>query len=195
MVKKEKQFEEDNHFIIKCAQQSAEHYNILIWTVFSVGVALSLWILYNAWIHKVNTGPMWFFIPLFGLFVLFYCTLSIESFGQKKALMYKLFNQPTKLSRQIKELPFFRIDWFAEIILFAIFLAYIFFFWYVWSHNSLEKFGQRIISLDLPAFLISLTVLSIVLANWIKRPTGNHGNFIEKIRRFKPISYDEIIKK
>ena len=62
------------------AQRSAEHYNVMIWTVFSVGVALSLFILYTVLPLKNNLGFMHLITSFIGLLVLFYCSLTIESF-------------------------------------------------------------------------------------------------------------------
>jgi|SRR3989344_2721972 len=167
-------------------QDAAEHHNILIWTVFSVGVALSLYILNKVFPDKTTFGAMQFFMSILGFLVLFYCILAIESFGQKKALMYRILNknQKNKLGQKIEKLPFCRFDWIAEIILLMIFLAYIFMFWFIWFNNYLERYGEHIIFLDLPIFIISLILLLIVVINWILRPKNVSGNLLERIRIF-----------
>ena len=180
-------------------QQAAEHYNNLIWTVFSVGVAFSLWILYKIWSDKTNLGAMQFFMSILGFLVLFYCILAIESFNQKKSLMYKISKKDKEndLKQKITKLPFYRIEWISEIILFSLFSAYVYLFWFVWNNNSLVTYGKKIIFLDLPMFIVSLILLFIILINWILRPKEGKGNPIEKFRRFlfkKFIkSYDEMV--
>jgi len=180
-------------------QDSAEHYNLLIWTVFSVGVALSLWVLLRIWPDKTNIGAMQFFMSILGFLVLFYCILAIESFGQKKILMYKILNkEEPRLEHKIGMLPFFRLDWLAEIILLIIFSAYVFMFGFIWYNKSLKNFGEQIIFLSLPVFVFSLILLFIVVVNWVLRPKGNGGNPLEKIRIFLfgnwLKSYDNIVE-
>jgi len=186
-------------FTCESAQQSAEHYNIMIWTIFAVGVALSLWILHQVWDNKLHFGGMHFIMSLFGIFVLFYCTLAIESFGQKKTLMYKIHNQHIKEFKVIKELPFFRIEWLAKIVLLGIFSAYVYLFWFIWNNKSLGTFGKEIMFLDFLMFAISLVLLAIILTNWIRRPIRGGGNILERFRKaiFSNYlrNYDKIIKK
>ncbi len=174
-------------FLAESAQKSAEYYNFLIWTVFSVAVALSLWILFKVWPSKANFGPMYFLMSFLGFCVLFYGILAIESFGQKKSLMYQIFNTQLKksnFSSKIGKLPFFRFEWLAEFILLFIFILYIRLFWFIWAKKSLEMFGESVIFLALPFFVVSLLFLSIILCNWILRPKSDNGNFLEKIRKF-----------
>ena len=150
------------------AHNSAENYNSIIWTIFGIGIALSLWILFRVWPSKMNLGAMQFFMSIFGFLVLFYCILSIESFGQKKTLLYKIFNKKIKgfdLEQKIKKLPFYRTEWIAEIILFFIFSSYVYLFWFVWDNNSLGTFGKEIIFLAPTMFFISLILLFIVIVN------------------------------
>ncbi len=183
-------------------RDSAENCNFLIWTVFSVGVAFSLWILFKVWPSKSNLGPMYFIMSILGLFVLFYCILMIESLGQKKSLMYKIFDNGIKgpdLKNEIGRLPFFRTEWLAEIILILIFLMYVYLFWFILDRNSLETYGEQIIFLAPVVFIISLILFLMVLYNWISRPKSDGGNFLEIIRKFLfgnwLRSYDEIINK
>ena len=168
------------------AQDTAEQYNLLIWTVFSVGVALSLYILNKVFQDKTTFGAMQFFMSILGFLVLFYCILAIESFGQKKAIMYNILNknQKNKLGQKIDNLPFCRFNWIAEIILGMIFLAYVYMFWFIQSNNSLETYGTHIMFLDLPMFVISLILSFIVIVNWILRPKSLGGNLLERIRIF-----------
>src|SRR3989344_5639328 len=163
------------------AQDTAEHYNLLIWTVFSVGIALSLYILNRVWSDKTAFGAMQFFMSILGFLVLFYCILAIESFGQKKALMYEVLNKNTKnkWKQKIERLPFCRLDWIAEIILLMIFSAYVYMFGFIVDNNSLKTYGEHIIFLGLPIFIGSLTLLFIVTVNWILRPKSFGGNLLE----------------
>ena len=169
------------------AHVSAENYNTLIWTVFSIGIAFSLYILYIVWPFKTSIGAMQFFMSILGFLVLFYCTLTLESFNQKKSLMYKIFDKNIKgfdIEKKIKKLTFFKVEWLAEIILSFLFLAYVYYFWFVWNNNSLAIYGGQIIFLALPMFIISLILSFIVMINWILRPKNGNGNPIEKFRKF-----------
>lgn len=186
--------------IYEKAHNSAEHYNLMIWTVFSIAVALSLYILYLIWPAKSNLGAMQFFMAFLGFLILFYGTLTIESFSQKNFLLYKIFNSGIKkfnLESKIKKLPFVRVEWIAEIILLMVISAYVFFFWFVWRNKSLATFGKTITFFDLPILIISLALSLIVIINWIRRPKNDRGNTIEKIRKFLfgdcLKSYDEIM--
>ncbi len=182
------------------AHNSAEHYNFVIWTVFSIAIAISLYILYLVWPAKSGLGAMQFFMAFLGFLILFYGILTIESFNQKKSLLYKVYNYGMKsnLESKIKKLPFFRIEWVAEMILLLVLLAYVFFFRFVWYNNSLATFGKRIMFSDLPIFLLSLILSVIVIINWIKRPKDNSGNIIEKVRKIIfgncLKSYDDIVE-
>lgn len=165
---------------------SAEHYNIMIWTVFSVGIGLSLYILNGAWANKLNMRTIDFVRLVLGFFVLFYCILSIESFGQKKTIMYKIYNKQNKnisLNRIIGELPYTRIEWLAEIILLFIFSSYIFIFFFISIKKSLTipLIPENLIAWIF--FILSLILLFIITINWILRPKNDGGNCIEKIRK------------
>ena len=122
--------------VCESTQKSAEHYNTMIWTIFSVGVFLSLFVLKEVWDHKLNFGYKHFFMSFLGFFVLFYCILTIESFGQKKSLMYNIHNREIKkvskidFAKAIRNLPFYRTKWLAEIVLLIIFLIYVFLFYF-----------------------------------------------------------------
>lgn len=182
------------------AYNSAENYNTLIWTVFSVGIALSLYILNGAWANKLNMRTIDFVRLVLGFLVLFYCILTIESFGQKKSLMYKIFDENIKgfyLKEKIKKLPFYRVEWIAEIILLFILFSYIFIFFFISIKKSLTI---PLIPENLVAwifFILSLILLFIITINWISRPKDDDGNQIEKTRVFLfgnwLRSYDEII--
>jgi len=174
----------DKKFLAESAQKSAEHYNFLIWNVFSISVALSLYILYIIWPCKLNIGIMHFCMSILGFLVLFYSTLAIESFGQKKSFMYNKFNKQLSDFRNIKNLPYFKLEWIAELILLSVFLLYIYLFGFIWINNSLETFGKQIIFLAPLMFFVSIIILIIVLLNWMLRPKGDNGNFLEKIRKF-----------
>jgi|SRR3989344_6435 len=175
-----------------------EHYNIMIWTVFSVGVAFSLLILYKIWTFKASFGAMQFFMGILGFLTLFYCILAIESFGQKKSLGYKVLGKKNNLKNKIKELPYCRIDWLAELILFFLVLAYVYMFWFIRNNNSLAEFGNKIIFLELPVFIGAVILSAIIIFNWILRPKSGDGNIIERLRIFIfgnwLKNYDEIAK-
>ena len=71
------------------AQDSAEHYNTMIWTLISVGVGLSLTILYI--IQSQEQDPLLELVMSFiGLFVLFYFSYLIESANEKKKWKYHI---------------------------------------------------------------------------------------------------------
>ena len=186
-----------NTKMLKCEKihDSAEHYDTMIWTIFSVGIAFSLYILYIVWPFKTSIGAMQFFISVLGFLVLFYSILLIESFGQKKILMYRLFDANTKgfdIKQRIKKLPFFRVEWMAEMILLFLFLAYVYHFWFVWNNKSLATYGKLIIFLALPIFIISLALLFVVVVNWILRPKSDSRNPLERIRNFL---FEKLVKK
>ncbi len=177
-------------FLCESAQKSAEHYHIMIWTIFSVGVALSLWILNKVWSYKSDfTAIMHIIMSVLGFLILFYCILAIESFAQKKRLMYEIYGKEIKkldstdFKKLIAKLPFFGIDWIAETILLFIFSLYVFLFGYIFSMNSLTipDVSGHFVAFIL--FVFSLFLLSIVIANLVKRPMGYGGNWIEKFRK------------
>ena len=101
------------------------------------------------------------------------------------------------LKQKIEKLPFYRVEWIAEIILLCIFLMYVYLFWFVWNNSSLATYGKQIIFLARPMFIISLVLSFIVIVNWILRPKNGNGNFIEKFRKLIfgnwSKSYDEIV--
>lgn len=69
------------------AQDSAEHYNTIVWTLMSVGIGLSLIILYK--VHSQEQNPLLEMIMLFvGMFVLFYFSYLIESATERKMWKY-----------------------------------------------------------------------------------------------------------
>ncbi len=193
---------DEDKIVCEKTHTSAEQYNLMIWTIFSVGIAVSLYILNINFRHKTELGAMQFFTSILGFFILVYSILAIESFNQKKSLLYKIYHcgiKKNSLEPKIKELPFYRLDWLAEIILFSVLLAYDYLFWFIWINNSLEKYGEKIMALDLPMFVFSLVLAAIVVSNWITRPKDDGGNFIEKIRAiiFENYlkNYDEIAKR
>ena len=94
-------------------------------------------------------------------------------------------------------LPFCRLDWLAEIVLLSIFSAYVFMFGFICYNKSLQNYGEQIMFLSAPVFILSLILLFIVIVNWILRPKHGGGNILEKIRRFLfgnwIKDYDEIV--
>ncbi len=67
-------------------QEIGQHYNNLIWVVFGGAIALTLYVLNLVWCDKciINNLIIRMLLLIFGYSVLFYSTLAIESFGQKK---------------------------------------------------------------------------------------------------------------
>jgi len=165
-----------NEEILLCesTQKSAEHYNNLIWTVFSVGVALSLWILYKVWPSKENIGFMNLFMLFVGFLVLYYCTLAIESFGQKKTKMHEIFYKELKnpkFKKSIKNLPYEKLEWVAEFILSIIFLSYICGFFWIFVDSILKNYIYQFKTLLSSVFFtIALCLFFVVLLNWVRRP-------------------------
>ncbi|MBI2056996.1 hypothetical protein HYT91_01955 [Candidatus Pacearchaeota archaeon] len=111
------------------AQEIAMHYNIKIWTVFSVGIALSLWILYKIWIENSLDEIIKIAMLMLGYLVLIYCSLAVESFGQKKELYYRIKNEISRNARTeerlINLLPSCKTLQYWETII----LSFIFFFY------------------------------------------------------------------
>lgn len=162
------------------AQDSAEHYNILIHSVLGAGIALSLFILYNGVIYNNNINYKLTFL-FFGYLILLASALIIEAFSQLR--LYFLHLQNKIIEEKIKELPYFKLTWLIESIILILLIFYIYIFY---KNNSL-------------LFVISLFLFLIVVINWILRPKGNGGNCIEKFRQClmgtKLKDYNEIIKK
>ncbi len=72
------------------AQDSAEHHNTMIWTLMSLGIALSLWILHISWTRK-DLDPLYSLIILFfGAYILFYFSYLIEKANKIKKLKYDI---------------------------------------------------------------------------------------------------------
>ena len=181
----------ENIPLIESAQKSAEHYNIMIWTVFSVGIAFSLWILLTVWPSKMDIRSMHFAMSTLGLLVLFYCILAIESFSQKKDLMYRICNKKIKeiskvdFKKEIDKLPFFRMDWIAEIILLGALLLYLFLFLFIAFKESLTTELPELFGIVFAWLLgiVSVIFFVIVILNWLQRPKKDSGNFLERIRK------------
>lgn len=69
------------------AQDSAEHYNTMIWTLISVGIALSLVILYK--VLSEDLGHLLELTLVFiGTFTLFYFSYLIETANERKNFKY-----------------------------------------------------------------------------------------------------------
>ena len=72
------------------AQDSAEHYNTMIWTLVSLGFALSLWIINNFYTNK-SIEPDYLLLTLFfGTFVLAYFSKLVEKANKNKNLKYDI---------------------------------------------------------------------------------------------------------
>jgi len=177
--------EDEKRLICESVQSSAEHYNVMIWTIFSVGVGLSLFILYTVWPLKNNLGFMHLVTSFVGLLVLFYCSLTVESFGQKKALMYKILGKEINkidFKESIKSLSFKRINWIAEIILSGIFLSYTTLFFFAYSNNVYiaPDFNFIFKLLTFVFYNLSIAFFVLVLLNWIRRPKFKNIKIFEK---------------
>ncbi|MFA7708074.1 MAG: hypothetical protein WCX73_03930 [Candidatus Pacearchaeota archaeon] len=71
------------------AQDSAEHYNSMIWTLMALGIASSLTILHIFWTNRPEI--IYSLIMLFtGAFILFYFSYLIEGAHEKKRLKYSI---------------------------------------------------------------------------------------------------------
>lgn len=120
----------------------AMHYNIKIWTVFSVGVALSLFILYTFWANDSLEDSVKIAMLIFGYLVLIYCSLAIESFGQKKERYNQSANRFVNNEERalIDNLPSKGILKYWEILI----LSFIFFS-YLFSFISFSKYHPFLI--------------------------------------------------
>lgn len=134
--------------ICEKADDNAMHYNIKIWTVFSIGVALSLWILYTIWTNDSLEDFVKIAMLVFGYLILIYCSLAIESFGQKKEKYYKIKNEIFSDER-ISSLPSKGILRYWEVLILSfIFFSYIFSFIYFYiSYPFLVGFISAFMSL------------------------------------------------
>jgi len=127
-------FKEDQFLLIEYqkAQDSAEHYNNAIWLVFSIGIAFSLWIIYT--IIAKSEVTYYFKILMFflGLFILIYSFSLVISNSQKKNRKYQLCEFIEEKNNFIgkgllKEIPYIKTKYIAEVILSLILLGYIIF--------------------------------------------------------------------
>lgn len=151
------------------AQEIAMHYNMKIWTVFSIGIALSLWILYKIWVENSLDEIIKIAMLILGYLVLIYCTLAVESFGQKKELYYRIKNEISKNARTevskeerlIKILPSHKTLQYWETII----LSFIF-FCYMLSFILLSfSFNQFVVG---AIFTIMLLIYLLIVKNWIR---------------------------
>jgi len=69
------------------AQDSAEHYDTMVWTLISLGIVASALILYQVW-SKNEYNPHGLLLLFMGAFILFYFSYLIESANEKKNLKY-----------------------------------------------------------------------------------------------------------
>ena len=71
------------------AQDSAEHYNTMMWTLMALGIVGSLTILHIFWTNRpeITYSLMMLFV---GVFVLFYFSYLIEGAHEKKKWKYKI---------------------------------------------------------------------------------------------------------
>ncbi len=108
---------EDRRMIeYRTARDSANHYNTLIWTLVSLGIASSLIILYKFWANRPesNLGSMMLFI---GAFILYYFSFIIESTNARKVLNYKICEKIEKeydfiIKNKLKKLPLEKFNYF-----------------------------------------------------------------------------------
>ena len=197
IVKKNSKMRKEEILRYESAQRSAEHYDIMIWTVFSVGVALSLFILYTVWPLKNNLGFMHLFTSFIGYMILFVSVLAVESFSQK--LLYFSEIQYKLQKENLGELTYFGITWLIEGILSLIFISYIFLFLLASLNNvyTSPNMNFYFMFLTLIFFIISIISFGFILFNWVTRPKGDRGNCLEKLRKCimgnKLKTYEEII--
>lgn len=77
------------------AQDSAEHYNTMVWTLVSIGIGFSLTILYKVWTVTLNDFRGTFMLYI-GFFSLFYFGFLIESANEKRTMKYKICQEIEK---------------------------------------------------------------------------------------------------
>lgn len=160
---------EKNRVLEECgqAQNSAQHYNQMIWVIFSVGVALSLFILHFVWINWRNDilGDRLYirlFMIIFGYSTFIYCISTIRSFQDKKKILYGYHNNCYKLVAINKKHPLENFDGdkfgriFSSLSLFLIHFAYV--------HTLLRLFFEKFsISLNLSSLIIISLSSSFIL--------------------------------
>jgi hypothetical protein len=73
------------------AQDLAEHYNTIMWTLIYIGIGLSSWILYLVWIKRpeISVG-LKLVMLLFGSLILSYFSLIIEKSSKRKNKCFEI---------------------------------------------------------------------------------------------------------
>jgi hypothetical protein len=82
------------------AQDLAEHYNTVMWTLIYIGIGLSLWILYLVWVKRpeISVG-LKLVMLLLGSLILFYFSSIIEKSNEKKNRCFKICREIEKEER------------------------------------------------------------------------------------------------
>lgn len=102
-------------------QQAAEHYNQMIWIIFSIGVGISLWILYNHSRSRLSVLTL-----TLGFVILIYSSMLVLSFSHKKKIHYKLLKKSGG-GKQFEENNYLTVRYIGETILGFIILVYFLF--------------------------------------------------------------------
>lgn len=102
-------------------ERIGNHYDNMIWRVFSVGIALSVYILYLVWTDKLSlyVAPIALFL---GFFALLYCICAIFSFNRKKRYMY---DKARKVSDIFNSRGYLKIAYLEVFPLATIFITYL----------------------------------------------------------------------
>ncbi|MEK6947713.1 MAG: hypothetical protein AABX19_00565 [Nanoarchaeota archaeon] len=97
MIKKNKNYKNIEIAILEyeTAQNSAEHYNTMVWTLISVGLGLSIIILNKIVLEKTETIIFdeiiaKLLLSIIGILIVIYFTMLIERANKKKCLKYKI---------------------------------------------------------------------------------------------------------
>ena len=134
------------------------HYDRQIWLVFSVGVALSLWILYTLWTKDIKDNLVKFGMIYIGFVILTYSTLNIEGLGQRKWVEGEMQEKTDKQEKLEKKLTSISVAYIVEFfILLPLFIFYIIsvgkFIIYPWNSIIISSM---------------ILILLIVIINWAR---------------------------
>lgn len=123
------------------------HYDQMIWKVFSVGIFYSILILYAFWEVEWKNFNLKLVALFFGFILINYSLILFLNYNRKKRLFYHKSNYKGYLSRN----GFPRVTWFAEFIVFGIMLIYLYSFYYL-------DLAYLALSLIISCIMISLSI-------------------------------------
>ena len=83
----------------------------------------------------------------------------------------------------IKKLPYKRVEWIAEMVLFFIFCIYAGTFWFVFLGDFYNG-NFPVLIFQITTIILSLLFLMVIIPNWLLRPKDkeDEGNCLERIR-------------